>query len=306
MQEKIGIARRTVTLVQVWNDYRRSRKLRPRTIMNYDLVLRTCFGDLLLKDIAELTKSEISSRHREITISRGASIANLAFKILKALLNFSAFQYEDENGLPIIQRNVVGILSATRQWNKEKPNRTYLRPNEIKIWYAEVQKIKDETLRDLLVFLLFSGLRRSEAEGLIWKDVDFGAETFTARDTKNGRDHSLPFNSVLKEILVRRKSAAADGSRFVFPAIKRHSEHHYLLHSRHKNLGLRMGLKWSPHSLRRTFGICGERGGVSFEIVKALLNHSPGDVTGKCYLLRDTETLRRPMQMVANSILVCI
>jgi len=46
-----------------------------------------------------------------------------------------------------------------------------------------------ETIRDYLLLILFTGLRREEALALTWKYIDFAAGTLTIPDPKNHVDH---------------------------------------------------------------------------------------------------------------------
>ena len=50
-------------------------------------------------------------------------------------------------------------------WYKEKRRRTYIKPYELKAWWGAVYDLENDTYRDLLLLLLFTGLRQSEGAG---------------------------------------------------------------------------------------------------------------------------------------------
>lgn len=65
-----------------------------------------------------------------------------------------------------------------------------------------------EMVRDYLLLVLFTGLRKEEAAQLTWNNVDLKARTLTVIDTKNHLDHTLPLSDFLFELLLRRREGA--------------------------------------------------------------------------------------------------
>ena len=74
-------------------------------------------------------------------------------------------------------------------------------------------------VRDYLLFLLFTGLRRNEAATLRWADIDFRSRVITVRAeiAKNKKEHRLPFSDFLEELLSTRYREKGS-SEYVFPA----------------------------------------------------------------------------------------
>lgn len=60
-------------------------------------------------------------------------------------------------------------------------------------------------MRDYLLLLLFTGLRREEAARLRWTDVDLKARTLTVPDSKNGSPHTIPLAPCVADLLARRR-----------------------------------------------------------------------------------------------------
>ena len=124
-------------------------------------------------------------------------------------------------------------------------------------------------MADFLRFLLLTGLRISEATNLRWKDVDLRGRMFVARDTKNGTDHVLPMGDYLLAMFRRRSERSVHqpsaGAPFVFPG-------HDGAMSRPKAALRKVvrvsSVKFTPHSLRRTFATIAESLDVPFLALK--------------------------------------
>ena len=73
--------------------------------------------------------------------------------------------------------------------------------------------LQNDTARDYLRLLLFTGLRRSEAAGLRWEHVDLVGRTLEVPDTKNHEPLVLPLSDFLFDLLHGRQQ----DSPWVFP-----------------------------------------------------------------------------------------
>jgi integrase len=140
---------------------------------------RLYLSDWLNTPVIHITRDQIEARHREI--------------ILRSILNFAA-EYRDAKGLSIIPDNPVRRLSAKKIWNRVERRQTVIKPHELHAWYEAVTKLENTTLRDYLLLVLFTGLRREEAAQLEWSRVDMQARTLTILDTKNRQPHVLPLS----------------------------------------------------------------------------------------------------------------
>ena len=157
-------------------------------------------------------------------------------------------------------------------------------------------------MRDYLLLLILTGLRRQEAAALTWDCVDLKAKTLTVTDTKNREDHTLPLSDFLLAMLERRGSNAA--GKFVFPGEGRTG---HMVEPRKAILRVceASGVQFRPHDLRRTFATIAESLDIPAYALKRLLNHKmSGDVTAG-YIVAGVERLRKPMQQVTDYILKC-
>lgn len=146
---------------------------------------------------------------------------NLAMRVLRALFNFAASEYEDENGRSLILENPVSRISPTRAWFRVERRKSVIKAHELLPWYQAIQKIKAthegyqcNTICDCLLLILFTGLRRAEAMSLRFDNIDFKAKTLTISDTKNHEQHVLPLPDFLYELLQKRRKEAV--SELVF------------------------------------------------------------------------------------------
>ena len=288
-----------VTLADAYRDYLRSKpNLKPNTLDEYNRRIEGTLGDWFNKPMVDITKDMVEARHRHIGQSSPAG-ANGTIRVLKAVFNFAIEQYEDQKGQPVIMINPTKRLSKTRSLYEVKPRQSLLTPTQLKPWFEATLKLNQETTRDYLHFLLFTGLRKSEATQMTWQDVDFNERTFLIPDTKNKDPHRLPMSSHLESLLKRRHFQSE--SPWVFPspitdgplkeprtAVKRVVE--------------LSGIQFTLHDLRRTFATTAENLDIPHYALKRLLNHrAANDVTGS-YIVPNAERLREPMQRITNFI----
>jgi integrase len=300
--EKKEQALKAVTLGQVFEDYLKARRsLKPTTVFDYRRVMRESFSDWQDKPILSITKEKVEKRHEKLG-ERSLARANLSMRVLRALFNFAMGKYEDSQGRSLIAENPVKRLSQIRCWYRVNRRQTVIKAHELKSWFQGVMQLPNETLRDYLLLMLFTGLRRQEAATLKWSDVDLTGKTLTVRDTKNRLDHTLPLSDFLFDLLKSRFEKASN--EFVFPGSGAGG---YIVEPRKQmaKVTVASGVNFILHDLRRTFTTIAESLDISAYAVKLLVNHKiNGDITGY-YIISDVERLRRPMQKITDYLLKC-
>lgn len=301
---------RSVTCAQVQEDYLKARKnLKPSTVRDYRRIFNTYLGDWVNKPLAEITKDMVERQHRKIG-ERSPAQANLAFRYFRALVNFAMAQYEDSNGESIIRDNPVRRLSQTRAWYRIGRRQTLIKHYDLALWYQAVMNLTNtsiapnrEVIRDFLLLVLLTGLRRSEAAGLTWNRVDLKNRTLTIKDTKNREDHILPITDYLYTLLLNRKAYAVN--QYVFP---NESGVGGLVDPKKqiRNVINESGVDFTVHDLRRTFITIAESLDIPAYALKRLLNHKMNNDVTAGYIIADVERLREPMQKITNYILRCV
>ncbi|HAT3859885.1 TPA: tyrosine-type recombinase/integrase [Legionella pneumophila] len=293
-----------VTLNEVFKDYLKTRKtLKPKTISNYQQILDKGFTSWKHKPILSITKDRITKYHEKLGKEHGEAYANLAMRILRALFNFAAGQYEDAKGNSLILENPVKRLSQTRAWYRVERRQTYIKPHELKAWYAGLQITQNEVLRDYLLLILLTGLRRQEAATLKWSDVDLSAKTFTLSKTKNNETHTLPLSDFLYNLMVNRKKNQMND--YVFPGTGAAG---HIIEPRKlmAHVTKTSGVHFTVHDLRRTFITIAESLDIPAYALKRLMNHKMNNDVTAGYIVADVERLRKPMQLITNYILKCM
>jgi integrase len=298
--EKRSAKASVVTLSEVFQDYLHARKsLKPKTLYDYKNMIRVAFPDWKNKTLLSITKDKVAKHHEKLGEKHGAAYANQAMRVLRALFNFAAGQYEDAAGRSLITENPVKRLSQARSWYRVERRQTFIKSHELAAWSQGVMNLQNETLRDYLFLMVFTGLRRQEAAQLQWNQVDLKDKTLKILDTKNRESHTLPLSDYLHNLLVQRKQASIND--YVFPGSGKGG---YIIEPRKQMAKVieATGIHFTVHDLRRTFITIAESLDIPAYALKRLLNHKmSGDVTAG-YIILDVERLRKPMQMIADFI----
>jgi len=302
---KRAMRSRIITLGEVFENYLVARKaLKPGTIDDYRKIMRTAFADWHDKPLSAITRDMVASKHRKLGKASEAR-ANNAMRVLRAMFNFAAGEYEDENGHSLFPDNPVTRLSHTRAWYRVERRRTYIKPHQLGPWFDAVLSLpsyspseQSEIVRDYLLLLLLTGLRREEAANLTWEDVDLESHTLTVTDTKNREPHTLPLTTYLLRILNDARENST--TRYVFPSPTSTSGHIINPSKQIDRVRSTSGVEFTLHDLRRTFVTVAESLDISAYAVKRLLNHKMRDDLTAGYIVIDVERLRKPMQAITD------
>lgn len=297
------------TLLEVLEKFLITRNLRASSIEHYNAVIRRCLGDWLGLRIDQITKEMVLQRHKELTRptkqkSDGRAQANKAMETLRSILNFARDTYDTAYGEPIITVNPVIALSRNRSWHKTIVRQRIIPDKTLPLWYQDIANLRQTQLKDYMLMLLLTGLRRNECATLRWTDIDFGNRTITVRAgiAKNGREHVLPMSDFVYQLLKYRYECQARKIEYVFPG--RGATKH-MVDSKHviSQISHRIDYPFVLHDLRRTFLSRAERLGLSYFMIKRLANHGVGrDITAG-YIVYDLEQLREPVQRITDDFL---
>lgn len=295
---------RGVTLNEVFNDYIQVRKtLKQTTLTNYQQIINKAFDNWGNKPLLSITKDKIAKHHENLGKEHGEAYANLAMRVLRALFNFAAGQYEDAEGRSLIQENPVKRLSQTRAWYRIERRQTFIKSHELAVWYEALDQLQNRTLRDYLLLILLSGLRRQEAATLKWEQIDLAAKTMKVLDTKNHEPHTLPLSDFLYELLQQRKQTQTN--EYVFNGTGA-AGHIIEPRKQMAHVIKATGVHFTVHDLRRTFITIAESLDIPAYALKRLMNHKMSNDVTAGYIVADVERLRKPMQLITDYILKCM
>lgn len=297
---------KSVTLAEVYQAYCKARSsLKARTLYDYDRILNTYLADWKTKSLTDIGKDMIERKHREIG-ERSPAQANLTMRFVRALFNFAIGQYEDSAGNPIIAENPIKRLSQTRSWYRVDRRHTVIKAHQLPAWLHAVNNLVNdhtgrnrEMIRDYLLLLLFTGLRREEGASLRWENVDLKDRSLTILDPKNRQPHVLPLTDFLHELLSRRHKETGKDSPYVFPGdgIKG-----YLNEPRKQmqRVTAESCVEFTLHDLRRTFITVAESLDISAYALKRLANHKMANDVTAGYIISDVERMRKTMQQITD------
>jgi integrase len=278
--EKRRARARGVTLKEAAGDYREKPAKRTRsekaalTLINHERFLKA-LSDWQSRPLAELTRHDVLARHKKLTAEIGPVGANNVLRWFRAVYNAAMIVHENLPPNPCI---VLGD-----RWNKEVRKRspmTWDRLAEWSLWVEGELRARNPVRSDLFLFILFTGLRSTDAATIRWHDINSKGRKLHRPAPKGGDDRAfdVPLSDFLTEILERRKSENpilyGKNCPWVFPAFDRHGKISHV--SELKEAG-----QPSPHRLRDTFATAAHEAGVAPFDIKILMNHvlPQGDVT---------------------------
>jgi integrase len=298
--EKQATKVRQIKLGEAFQDYLKTRKsLKPETLRNYHKVMNFAFKDWHNKLLLSISKDKIAKHHTLLGTHHGKAYANLAMRLLRAIFNFAASQYEDEQGKSLITENPVKRLSQTRAWYRIERRKSFIKSHELGVWHQGVMALKNDILRDYLLLLLFTGLRRQEAATLKWDSIDLIGKSLTILDTKNNQSHTLPLSDYIYNLLKERYEKRA--GEYVFPGTGAGG---YIVEPRKQITKVieSTGIQFMIHDLRRTFVTIAESLDILAYALKRLVNHKMNNDVTAGYIMSDVERLRKPMQQISEYI----
>lgn len=284
--------------------------LRPKTIQVYTSAITRCFPEWLDFPISQITSTMVVDKYKALATHEGhrskkggaKAQASQACRTLRAILNHFRVMLEDDQGVSPLPANPMKKLSATYEgWNTPAKKKNDLIPSaQLAPWYQAVSALPNATMSQFLLFCLFTGLRRTAASSLKWSDIDFKSEVITIREEldKTGEGQLLPMSDYIKRLLESRVRVL--GNDYVFPGDK---EGECIKEPKRAVASVvkKSGVKFSCHTLRKTFATAAENLDISNIKVKHLINHSvSNDVTAHHYITVNVDQLREPMQKITN------
>lgn len=306
LKNKRANSRKHVTLQEVFDDYVkvRGKQLSFNTISNYKTVIEGHLHVWCKKEMRAISRTMVQRKHSELS-ETSPSGANKTMRVLRALFNFANGQYENHEGKGLFPDNPVSRLSHVRIWNKEVRRQNKINNSDLKPWFTALYAIDESdpyavSVRDYLITMLLTGMRRREVSPLQWTDINFKDKILTVGKTKNGDPLLLPLSDYLFEMLLARKEVVE--GNYVFPGGQGNA---YISEPKKHVDRLRdvSGVHFTLHDLRRTFITIAESLDIPVYALKKLLNHRvKGDVT-EGYIIMGVERLRNPVQQITNHIL---
>jgi integrase len=174
--------------------------------------------------------------------------------------------------------------------------RRMILPHRFPAWW-DVVVSEPETARDLLLMVLFTGLRQSQLTTLRWSQVDLSRRAlYFPRAT--GHWFGLPMSNFTAELIARRVQCSPD---WVFPGRGR-AGHLASTQTIARRVAAKAAVPFSFSDLRRFFIAIGISLEVPADIIKSLLGYQLRSDT-PLSIAEQVERLREPVQRIADRVL---
>ncbi|HVO10360.1 MAG TPA: tyrosine-type recombinase/integrase [Vicinamibacteria bacterium] len=246
----------------------RAKRGRPLAAATLDLYTRS-LRNHVYRPLGKLAPGEVRRADVRALIERlrirYPVQANRTLATLRRLYNWAVEEKEFVQFSPC-----VGVKVTT-----EKPRDRVLSNDELR---RIVAAAKGTIVEHLVLLILHTAVRSSEARGARWADFDFEERLWTIRGTKTGITHILPLSQGALRVL----ASIPEEGEFVFPS-------HYTERSKAGHMGQpkegvnllreRSGISdWSLHDLRRTVRTRLPSLGVTPDVAERVLGHTIGGI----------------------------
>jgi integrase len=279
-----------------WMKYHVERNCSPRTIYDYEKVLRS----YVLPDLGELFLDELS-RERALDLHdrlKGTpKVADYAVVVAKSAINFGI----RETILPPGYRNPFAGLKLYGGRRRER----FLQNSEVIALGKALQTLLADRMISVyassgIQLLALTGARKSEILQLKWDQIDFDRGMITLVEHKAKRT-GLPRSIQLSEVAIAilKSLPRADDNPYVIVGQKQGQSMKSLNVPWRRVCDLAQIKECRLHDLRHTFASFGLAGGLSLPMIGKLLGHTGPATTARYSHLAD-EARRRANEVVAG------
>ncbi|VWX32814.1 conserved hypothetical protein [Limnobacter sp. 130] len=268
--------------------YVKAKALKASSHGRYESLLKTHFPQWFDVPIDAWSGRGFSEACQSFSSTRGAALVETGRGLIGALIKYANAVHGLKIQNPFHQLAAAGLLPP-----RAKPRARRLQEADLPQWFEAVSRIPD-TQRDYLLFVLYTGLRRTEATNILREHCDLTTGVLRVPDTKTGRPHALPITPAMREILERRFAATADEKIFGGMSAEHVS-----------SMAERAGApRFMLHDLRKMFATVGEKIGVRETVLRGLLNHvaKKSDTLNRHYVQLTVGDLGVDLQRVQNEL----
>ena len=256
-------------------------KARKRTWKADEWQFGKYLSDWKERKLATITHSEITALHATIGTVNGEYAANRLLALLTSLFNFAR-----RMGFYTVESPCLDI----EKFEEVKRTR-FLQEDELPRFFDALKSEPDQTARDAILMMLYTGQRRDNVLSMQWKEINFEREYWTIPfgKTKSKKEYVVPFVDPAMKILRERQGKTE--SEWVFPSQRR--DNHIqepkgpwrdILAGTHlkknKNDESKKISDLHFHDLRRTLASYMAITGTPELIISSMLGHSVASVTG--------------------------
>ena len=277
------------------------RPIKKSTEAQYRYSYKTDLQQWANKPLIEITPEDAESLYRE-RLKTSKSRANMAFRLIKMVFRFAKTVYFNDQDQPILLKSPADKIASLKLQQKLDPRTSYIRNDQLNLWFEAVKETCTPIVSDLLVFTLLSGFRKNEAAMLTWDQVDIENEVLTLNQNSSKSSIQIPMSSYITVLLKKRKESV-DAKGYVFPAGRKSG---FLKDWRKTCTKVTSisAIKFVPQDLHRTF----KNIAISLDIdpyaISILVDHClPNKKVTVRHMGLDFDDLRDQMQKITDTIL---
>ncbi len=169
---------------------------------------RRYFSTFAPKPIDRISRIDVRKLHQDLAERHGIYTANRSLALLRAMYNFA----KNICDLPV--ENPAAGIPAFREESRTRR----LFPDEVPRFFAALENLRNEDMRDYFQLLLFLGARRANLQAMRWDEINLKRQSWVIPKgkAKAKMDIEVPLTGPALEILEKRKIRSA-GSPWVFP-----------------------------------------------------------------------------------------
>jgi len=233
-----------------------------RTQEHYKAVILRFARSLQIKTLRQLNRQHLESYINGL-LSAGVKnrTINAHLTGLKSYCRWLAVNYD-----------VPNHTAQITMLKEDPPKRSFIDHKQ----YLKLLDCCTDGEADAIRFLANSGVRASEAISLTWDCIDPQMKFLTVRHGKGRKSRVLPLNQVCRDILLKHQPQTQPVAHLDFLKSDRKQ-----LYRACQTTGKRVGVKVSPHTLRRYFATELLARGVPLSLISKLLGHSSIKTTEK-------------------------
>jgi integrase len=284
-----------MTVRSILEEYLRLHAQRHKAAYQRDLrrMINAELKPLADKAVTSIDGGTVVEWHRKFA---SRAVADKAGRVLRAVLRFAAGHHDLRGPDGKVASEALGTL---RLWAKPKRKKTIVR--DMLAWRAAVEALPQGPVRDLLIVLALTGLRRSEWREARWHQVDLLRSTLRLPDPKSRVDTEIPLSSGVLKILRRVQSAGRHPDAAIFSLDGRRPIGTKKLHEAVAATWKVVG-RWQLHDLRRGFSTRADMM-VPPAVARRLMGHATaGGDAHDGYFAADATTLRPFAERVADAV----
>lgn len=162
--------------------------------------------------LSSITRHEVQLLHEKTHDNNGLYQANRLLERIRGMFS-KAIEWGWEG-----QNPATGIKKY-----KEKSRDRFVQPSEMPCLLRALDEEENETIRDFLWILLFTGARKTNTLMMRWDEINWDTHEWRIPDTKNGEPLLVPLSTRATEILSDRHDKS--NSPWVFPQDENSQKH---------------------------------------------------------------------------------